>query len=619
MKKYISPTFWFGVLFFITPIIISSSTSEMFEIPKMFLVYIIATVIVAVSIIHLLLFGDRDITIKRIHLLYGFFIITQIVSLLFSIDRNVSWYGYYGRFNGGMLSVIVFGILFFVGSIWLNSVDIKKIVIFSITASLVVMLLGLPGRFIGVDTMCILFRSDFSNDCWTDEFRPAERMFSTLGQPNWLGAYFAIHTCLGLYLLFQSKGSLSHLLMQNKRAGETVKKRQYPTILLTLYILLMSSGVVMTGSRSAMLAVLIIPALETVRLFLRLYGRFMTIIVAGIVVIVMSTLLIAYLKNITTNTSKITHSGRIRLIVWEGGLRTWLKNPFVGTGPETFAYSYFQNRPLAHNDTTEKDFIYNKAHNEFLNYLANTGLLGLIGYFGVLIYAVICVIMRHDFVSRVWAHLIIVTSATNFFGFSTSTIQLLLVLGLTASVMNDKVIFNISKFIRNVHGISKLKYPMLILTLITCIFVLTIFARHFQADLIFAKAQRDFEASDFVSSMQNCLKSYQLKSDHAFADKCATLSANIAIALSNSDEVSEDIQKLVAYLVELSDFFANIALSSSPHNPIYLKNRIRILDAFINSAVLANSNLKNYESEFVINMIKFKKIAPTDFSLSSLR
>lgn len=43
---------------------------------------------------------------------------------------------------------------------------------------------------------------------------------------------------------------------------------------------------------------------------------------------------------------------------------------------ETFAYSYYQFRPAEHNLTSEWDFLYNKAHNEYLNYLSTTGIVG---------------------------------------------------------------------------------------------------------------------------------------------------------------------------------------------------------------------------------------------------
>jgi O-antigen ligase len=55
-------------------------------------------------------------------------------------------------------------------------------------------------------------------------------------------------------------------------------------------------------------------------------------------------------------------------------------NPLFGTGVETFAFAYYTYRPAQHNMTSEWDYLYNKAHNEYLNYLATIGILGLGSY-----------------------------------------------------------------------------------------------------------------------------------------------------------------------------------------------------------------------------------------------
>jgi tetratricopeptide (TPR) repeat protein len=75
-----------------------------------------------------------------------------------------------------------------------------------------------------------------------------------------------------------------------------------------------------------------------------------------------------------------TDSGKIRLLVWEGAINIWLHNPIFGSGLETYAFSYYQYRPAAHNLTSEAKFLYNKAHNEYLNYLATTGTIGIATY-----------------------------------------------------------------------------------------------------------------------------------------------------------------------------------------------------------------------------------------------
>ena len=60
-----------------------------------------------------------------------------------------------------------------------------------------------------------------------------------------------------------------------------------------------------------------------------------------------------------------TESGVIRKFVWLGAIEVFKHYPILGTGPETFAFSFPMYKPVGHNLTSEWDFIYNKAHNEF--------------------------------------------------------------------------------------------------------------------------------------------------------------------------------------------------------------------------------------------------------------
>src|SRR5205807_3701204 len=41
------------------------------------------------------------------------FLLSQIISSVFSLDQHVSWWGYYSRFNGGLLSTITYIFLYF--------------------------------------------------------------------------------------------------------------------------------------------------------------------------------------------------------------------------------------------------------------------------------------------------------------------------------------------------------------------------------------------------------------------------------------------------------------------------------------------------------------------------
>ena len=89
---------------------------------------------------------------------------------------------------------------------------------------------------------------------------------------------------------------------------------------------------------------------------------------------------IYWYQNLPAPGPGITESEAIRKPVWEGAVKIWQRYPVFGSGVETFAYSFYLDRPASKNLDSEWDFLYNKAHNEYLNLLATTGTVGIIAY-----------------------------------------------------------------------------------------------------------------------------------------------------------------------------------------------------------------------------------------------
>ena len=181
-----------------------SGTSELFEFNKMIYIYLITSSILCVWIVRMIsqgkfLFKDPfDIPIALFSV--------SSVSTVFSIDTHTSIFGYYGRFNGGSLLISYLILYYSFIELFDNKKEelarcIKNILKISIISSTLVILWGLPGR-IGYDLSCLVFSGKLNNACWTAQFDPAARMFSTLGQPNWLGAYLAITFFIILYYFF---------------------------------------------------------------------------------------------------------------------------------------------------------------------------------------------------------------------------------------------------------------------------------------------------------------------------------------------------------------------------------------------------------------------------------
>lgn len=377
-----------------------NDTSELFELNKIWVTYAVAIIIGGVWVVKMIY--ERQFKIQRtpLDIAILLFLLSQIISTLISWDRYISFWGYYARFNGGLLSTIVYIFLYYALVSNSKRKDVLWYVWAALGAGLLTALWGLPSHF-GYDPTCLIFRGSLDVSCWTDAFQPKVRIFSTLGQPDWLAAHLdallPISVALGMIQLYL--------------------KRYYLAFALFGLSVLFYIDILFTAARSGFLG-FVIPFFLFLIIILWWYKRedkgfkkvnfwkrnsylFVVISLLCILTFVIGTP-IAELNKFTlsgivshfTSSHKIittkatknllksaggggTDSGAIRLFVWQGALDAWRHYPIFGTGVETFAFAYYQYRPPGHNMTSEWDYLYNKAHNEYLNYLTTTGLFGL--------------------------------------------------------------------------------------------------------------------------------------------------------------------------------------------------------------------------------------------------
>lgn len=359
-----------AILFFLlatfTPVIFLPYTSELFEFNKIVFVYLVTILVTTTWIIKIIL--RKKIIIRRtiLDIPLLIFLATQIISTITSIDPVTSILGYYSRFNGSLLSTACYLLLYWAYVANVNAKQTKFIIKGLVTSALVVSLYGIL-QHIGID-----------KNYWVQDVQ--NRVFSTLGQPNWLAALLVtVMPLTGIYS---------------------------PILFLCLLF---------TKSRSGLLG------FAVADLIYGYFNRFKKpyLVINLIFLVLFLATLKPVQKNIDTGEGG-TESGTIRRYVWEGAITTWKHYPIVGSGVETFAYSFYQFRPQAHNLTSEWDFLYNKAHNEYLNYLATCGLLGFGAYINLIIFSLFTLRKTPAFLAGYIGLLV-----TNFFGFSVVTTSLL--------------------------------------------------------------------------------------------------------------------------------------------------------------------------------------------------
>ena len=202
--------FLFYALFFFTPLIFWPYTSEVFEFNKMLFVYII-TILIGFSWATLS-FAEGKLTIRKtpldIPILTYFF--TQLASTIFSIDPHTSIWGYYSRFHGGLASTATYIFLYYAlvthflpeGKVSFSESSINPKVrnsIYVILASAALISVYAIAEHFGIDAKY-----------WVQDVQ--SRVFSTLGQPNWLSAYFVSLLPLPIYLSLYTKNQKHSVL-----------------------------------------------------------------------------------------------------------------------------------------------------------------------------------------------------------------------------------------------------------------------------------------------------------------------------------------------------------------------------------------------------------------------
>ncbi len=186
------------VLFFLLPLSFTMTNSELFEFPKIILIYVFTSLLLTIHLINFFN-GHTPLFAKgRLNLPLLLFLISQVVSTVISVDRHMSIFGYYSRFNGGLLSTICFIILFQIVQIYTDKIFTQKVINISILSSVFVSFYAIAQHF-GID-----------KHLWVQDVQA--RVFSTLGQPNWLAAYLCIIISFVLYKL-DTNPSFTHYLL----------------------------------------------------------------------------------------------------------------------------------------------------------------------------------------------------------------------------------------------------------------------------------------------------------------------------------------------------------------------------------------------------------------------
>lgn len=658
----------FYALFFFVPLVFSGDTSELFELNKMWLTFGLTIIIGTAWAAKMVL--EKKIVVQRtpIDILLLLFLASQIISSIFSLDSHVSWWGYYSRFNGGLLSTICYILLYYAFVTNLKVKHVMKTLFVSLLTGLAVSIWGFPSHF-GADPTCLVFRGNFDTSCWTYAFQPTIRAFSTLGQPAWLAAYMA----------FLLPISMAYTLKNKKSQGKSIS---YLLLTILMYLLLIYSD-----TRAGFIAfwvanILFWAAVYFKKLYPKQYFFRMLVIINVLFVLsnfifgvtfyqlnkftlpeLIKTSAPAPQQPAATQQSKsaapaassglddgITNSGNIRLLVWQGAIKAWQNNPFFGTGVETYAFAYYKYKLPAHNLTSEWDYLYNKAHNEYLNYLATTGLFGLgtyLGFIGVFFFVAFKYIKSHWSAgsehhtaaynahadktienSPATLHVLlfallagyITILISNFFGFSVVIINLytflvpgfvFILLGLLKE--NHQVVLPASaagELVKHDGEVGTYQWTAILLFIVIACWMIFGLIWYRQADIAYALGNNLDKVGDYRQAYPQLTSAVQMvPHEPVYEDELSINLAALSAMLYSQPSTITQAAEVAKNAIALSDD----VVAHHPNNVVYWKDRVRL---FYTLSVSDKTNAGMYLQYALQAIDTARSLAPTDAKIA---
>jgi len=581
----------FILYIFLMPLLITTFTNELFEWPKVMFTYLMTILLLFFYLLKII--ATQQLIIPKIPLLlvFGAFLLWTAVTTLTSINVYTSFWGYYSRFNGSLLSYLSYAMLAFIFLTELNSLaHIRRIVTALFSSAFLVAAFGVAQR-LGVD-----------KDFWVQH--SWERVFSTLGQPNWLAAYLA-----PIILLAIAYAGIFFIYLRTHPNRPARIRTLLMLISVALLAALYSAALYFTRSRSGYLGLTSGLLFFGSLFFLRASRKIALIF--GIVCIILLGVLFPRRSVLIKFIDSNSETNRIRLITWQGTLSLIRDHPIFGTGPETFAYSFLGYRPAQLNTTTEWDFLINKPHNEYLGVASGSGIPGLIlyllGVVGISYFAI-----RYLHKNRVDERWLLIGASlgglvslwvSNFFGFSVVPTQVLMVLlvGIVIALTWDSKVITVTPQTRYI------RWAALGVTVIVTIALFVGWYRVAAAEILFVSGRSLLSSSPLtgLEKLQSSVSSNPFEPRYR-----QKLSEGYAIAATTAPN---ETQKNLFVTRALSE--AQIAYAQNPYDYILRSGLIR---TYLKLATSDSSYMQKAIELAEINTLKCPTSAYDHYYLATL-
>lgn len=302
------------------------------------------------------------------------FVLMFVLASVFAFDPMAGFWSNFERGEGGFQMLHYYGLLFLIVLLFKTEEEWRKVFKVSLVAAFFMILYGIIGNLGLAENFINPYNNSPPASIWGA--LSEARFQGSLGNPAYVAPYLLFSIFYTAYLWL---GSKTDRLKKIFIYGGLV-------LFFTLFFFLGQTRATFIGLGFGVVAFLvyIIFSLPSIRKW------FIAVLVA---VLLLGSLGFYYkdsqfVKNLpggrVFNVSLKTQELNTRFWTWGSAWRGFLERPILGWGPENFSAvfdKYFDTRHYVPGAQTETWF--DRAHNSYLDYLSETGILGLLSYLSI--------------------------------------------------------------------------------------------------------------------------------------------------------------------------------------------------------------------------------------------
>jgi len=384
MSKILEKIIRFSIysLVFLVPLFLLPFSFEVYEFSKQYLIFFLVS-IGFVAWLAKMIFIDKEIRFRKtiLNIVIFVFLLISIISAFFSVDKNASAFGFYGRFSNGLIALVCLGLFYF---LIINNVGSKEQETENQEQTSVV-----SYSLINPNTLVNLF-------LWSVFFVVLITYFSIFGLWQKISTSIPLPFFMSQKTFNPASGSLEGLsiflsviivLLTGKLlTGRKGKSKKLLFALLIAMIVLM----VIIDFNASWLVLLISLALFLVfALITRTFREDINRLLLPMILILIS-ITFLFVNNFDQWTGISLPQEQVldTAINWKTAFTSVtdsLKNTFLGSGIGTWHYVFSKFKPIEFNNSPLWQIRFDRAGSYISELLATSGILGLGSYLLIIV------------------------------------------------------------------------------------------------------------------------------------------------------------------------------------------------------------------------------------------